>query len=202
MPASVPVITKVSPASGSASAWSTSMLGPVRPARRSAARPPCAHPGSAKNRATSCDTTGPTSGVSSIFAASACISGSSSPNCSASARAVDSPTCGIPSANSRRGRVVCLLLSMASMRLAAFFSPRRRSAGLPSSGLTATSFSDASSASVSEYRSAGVARRSSFTSCSISFSPSPSMSMARRPAKCMIHSARCARHLSTPPVHL
>ena len=49
---------------------------------------------------------------------------------------------------------------------------------------------------------AGVLTVPSFTSCSMSFSPRPSMSMARRAAKCMIHSARCARHLSTPPVHL
>ena len=81
--------------------------------------------GEETNAATSAATMGPTSGTCWMRAASAANRSSNLPKFCASARAVASPTCGIPRPYNNRGKVVCLLFSMASIRLAADFSPIR-----------------------------------------------------------------------------
>ncbi len=122
-----------------------------------------------------CASTGPTSATSCSAASSAAMSASSRPKCRASSFAVASPTWRIPRAKMNRASVVLRLLSMAATTLAADFSAMRSSSP--------------SAATPSLYRSAGVRTMCPPTSCSTSFSPRPSMSMARRPAKC---SSACA----------
>ena len=97
---------------------------------------------SSKNSRTCAATTGPTSRTCWISSSAGRLQRLEAPKCSASASAVASPTSRMPSANRKRGSVVCLLRSSASTRFAADFSPMRSS--------------PASSSAVSAYRSAGV----------------------------------------------
>jgi hypothetical protein len=98
---------------------------------------------------------------------------------------VVSPTWRMPSAYRKRASVVCLLLSSAATRLAALLSAMRSSA--------------ASLATPSLYSSGSVRIRPPSTSWSTSLSPRPSMSIARRPAKCSSACLRCAAQ-NRPPL--
>ncbi|MNN22594.1 hypothetical protein D3C81_1359580 [compost metagenome] len=98
--------------------------------------------------------------------------------------AVASPTSRIPKANRKRGRVVLRALSMAATRLRADFCPIR---SRPASWMA-----------LRLNKSAGVFTSPLSTSCSTILSPRPSTSMARRAAKCLIASLRCASQ-NRPP---
>ena len=84
----------------------------------------------------------------------------------------------------KRASVVCLLCSIASSKFWADFSPIR------SSWASARKFS--------LYKSAGVCTSCCSTSWSTSLSPSPSISRARRLAKCNNACLRCAGQNSPP----
>ena len=96
-----------------------------------------------------------------------------------------SPTSRMPSAYRNLAKVVFLLPSSALTRFVADFSPMRSSW--------------VKSCTVSLYRSAGLRTRSLSTSWSISLLPRPSISSARREAKCRSASLRCAGQ-NRPPV--
>ena len=125
----VPVSTRVLPAStwGARLAAAPSPSGHWMPAARSWSTTSrlC---GWSKNVRRLCATTGPTSLTCSNSSSVACITRSSAPKCLARSLAVASPTWRMPSANKKRGKLVCLLLSSPANRLTALLSPMRSSA--------------------------------------------------------------------------
>ncbi len=118
---SVPVSTKVWPASAPAAAGAGSPSGQCTPAARNCSITSrlC---GSPKNSTIERATIGPTSCTCCSASAVAAISASRLPKCRARSRAVASPTLRMPSAKMKRASVVERLFSIAASRFCADFA--------------------------------------------------------------------------------